>query len=67
MTKIESIHSWVEKEIRLENIPWSVVNLGGHLQESNFSKGLTKLAILPGYKSPRNAFLHRRKVQKLDF
>ena len=51
MTKIESIHSWVEKnKIRKYS---RICSKPRNLQQSNFLKGLTKSAILPGYKSPR--------------
>ena len=42
----------------------------GHLQQPNFSNGLTKLAILPDYELPGMLCLAlpaRRKVWKLDF
>ena len=52
MTKIESIHSWVEKnKIRKYSIICSK-SRKRHLQQSNFSKGLTKLAIILDYKCP---------------
>ena len=52
MTKIESIHSWVEKnKIRKYSMICSKPRKR-HLRQSNFSKGLTKLAILRDYKCP---------------
>ena len=65
MTKIESIHSWVEKnKIRKYS---RICSKPRNLQQSNFLKGLTKSAILPGYKESQDALLPRRKVQNLDF
>ena len=55
MTKIGSIHSWVEKNKIRKYTMICRKPRKRHLQQSNFSKGLTKLAILPGC-SPRMLF-----------
>ena len=65
MTKIESIHSWVEKnKIRKYS---RICSKPRNLQQSNFSKGLTKLAILSGYKSPRMLCYLVAKCQNWTF